>query len=92
MSWYPTEEAGIRAVVEIPDNDDPGRQHAQLVARSVYTSKLDVKIVDPSQPPAQGDLSNFLDSGGTLEQLNDLSRSVHDGRQTCTRPLLLPFA
>jgi hypothetical protein len=37
--------AGVESVVVFPDNDDPGRAHADAVARSCYAAGLAVKVV-----------------------------------------------
>ena len=61
-----------KAVVILPDNDDPGRDHAQKVARSVHGIATSVKIVELPDLPAKGDVSDWLDAGGTLEYLQVL--------------------
>jgi len=50
-----------RDVIIIPDNDEPGRRHAELVAKSLYRIANSIKVV--SLPvKAKGDVSDFLDS------------------------------
>ncbi|CCF84135.1 AAA family ATPase [Nitrolancea hollandica] len=58
-----------RYVAIIPDNDDPGRRHAEQVARSLYGVVTEVRIVTLPGLPDKGDVSDWLDNGGTPEQL-----------------------
>jgi hypothetical protein len=64
-------------VYVIPDNDQPGRDHAQQVAKSLTSAGATVRNVDlpgPSKPGA--DASNWLEAGGTAEQLYALADSA----------------
>ena len=61
-----------RTVVILPDNDHPGRDHAQKVAGSLHGIATSVKIVELPDLPAKGDVSDWLDAGGTLEYLQVL--------------------
>jgi DNA primase len=63
---------GRRAIV-LPDNDDTGRDHARAVAASLCGRAASVKVVDLPDLPEKGDVSDFLDAGGTVEQLRELA-------------------
>ena len=63
--------AGVADVIIIPDNDDPGRQHAQTVATSCHRAGLRVRILSVPDVPAKGDISDYLDRHST-EDLRDL--------------------
>lgn len=65
---------GARVII-IPDNDPPGRKHVDMVAASVAPYAEWVKVVELPGVPYKGDLSDYLDAGGTLDQLKQL---VHD--------------
>ena len=54
-------EAGVKRVVVVPDQDDPGRAHAKQVARSCHAVGLGVKIVTLPDVPPKGDLSDYLE-------------------------------
>ena len=64
--------SGAETVTVLPDNDDPGRQHVGSVARSCAAAGLLVKIVALPNLPLKGDVSDWLDAGGTVEQLEAL--------------------
>ena len=56
-----------KVVVIIPDNDDPGRSHAEDVLRSVsgHTTAL---ILELPGLPEGGDVSDWLEEGGVRDQ------------------------
>ena len=65
--------AGKRVVI-FPDNDEPGRQHAQAVAKSAAVYAEAVKIVDLPGLPEKGDVSDFLKD----HTAQDLMKAVAD--------------
>ena len=70
--------AGIETVVILPDHDASGRAHADTVARSCHTAGLTVKIVILPDLPPKGDVSDWLDREGTVEQLNALVEATQE--------------
>jgi hypothetical protein len=52
--------AGVQRVRVLPDNDDPGRDHANEVARSCLAAGLDARVVMLPELPLKGDVSDFL--------------------------------
>jgi Homeodomain-like domain len=61
------------SVVIIGDNDEPGRSHAGAVAKALAPIAARVRLLDlaacwPECPP-KGDISDWLASGGTRDQL-----------------------
>ena len=60
-------------VVILPDNDDAGRNHAQVVAASVAITAKRVRILELPDLPAKGDVSDWLAAGGDAEQLAELT-------------------
>jgi putative DNA primase/helicase len=60
----------------IEDSDEPGRQHAQKIARSLRGKALSVAIVELPGLPDKGDASDFLNAGGTIEQLIALGKAA----------------
>src|ERR1035438_7116769 len=61
-----------KRVCIIPDNDDKGRKHAAQVASILSPVVKSIKILTIPGLPEKGDVSDFLESGGTLEQLRTL--------------------
>ncbi len=57
----------------LPDNDDPGRAHAQAVARSLHGKAASVRVVELPDLPPKGDVSDWLDAGGGVPQLGELA-------------------
>jgi hypothetical protein len=77
-SAYTTERWAALArthVVIFPDNDDPGRKHAQRVAEACYPLAASVRVIDLPDLPEKGDVSDWLGRGGTLEALGALVSS-----------------
>lgn len=58
-----------RPVVIIPDNDEPGRKHAAQVARFLSGIATSIKVVELPNLLPKGDFSDWLDAGGTLDEL-----------------------
>jgi Domain of unknown function (DUF927) len=61
-----------RAVVIIPDNDEEGRRHAELVAKKLKGVARSIKILQLAGLAEGEDVSNWFDKGGTPEQLRSI--------------------
>ncbi|OQY41779.1 MAG: hypothetical protein B6240_14730 [Desulfobacteraceae bacterium 4572_87] len=59
-------------VVILPDNDEPGRKHAVKVARMIHGIAKSVTVIDLPGLPEKGDVSDWIQSGGTKEALQKL--------------------
>ena len=64
-----TEDLRGRDVLNLPDNDAPGRDHALKVAAAVHGVAKTVKIVELPGLREKGDASDWLDAGHTVEDL-----------------------
>ena len=53
----------------LPDNDKPGADHARQVAQSLRGVAADVRILELPDLPPKGDVSDWIDAGGTAEAL-----------------------
>lgn len=62
-----------RRVVVIPDNDRPGRAHAQAVAASLAGRATEVRVLTLPDLPEKGDVSDWLQRGGSREALEALA-------------------
>ncbi len=65
-----------KRVAIFPDNDDPGRAHAQQVAGHLHGVAAVVKVVELPGLPEKGDVSDWLKAGGTAEQLQALVKAA----------------
>src|SRR5262249_52978043 len=83
-----------RNVVIIPDNDPPekkypegkGRAHARQVAQSLRGKAASIKILELPGLPPKGDVSDFLDAGGTIDRLRDLAAGAPEWTPPATGP------
>jgi hypothetical protein len=62
-----------RNVVILPDNDQPGREHAEQVSKSLGGIVASAKVVSLPGLPEKGDVSDWLNEGGTAERLRELA-------------------
>jgi putative DNA primase/helicase len=58
----------------IPDNDDPGRKHAQQVAANLYGKVASIKMLELSGLPEKGDVSDWLVGRDPETAAEELSR------------------
>ena len=62
-----------RTVVVLPDNDNAGAQHGAAVASAVGRAAASVKVLALPNLPPKGDVSDWLNAGGTAAQLKQLA-------------------
>lgn len=69
--WRPEYNEHLRGrhVVILPDNDQPGRQHAGDIARHLCDIAASVKIVELPGLREKGDVSDYLDAGHDKDDL-----------------------
>ena len=65
-------------MVILPDNDKPGRDHAEAVARSLVGIAASVKILALPGLVDKQDVSDWLDAGHTVEELEQLADAAPD--------------
>lgn len=73
------------------DNDDPGRAHAQAVARSLHGKAASVRVVELPGLPEKGDVSDWLDAGGHLPQLGELAYDTPAWQPSAEPPAPMPL-
>jgi putative DNA primase/helicase len=59
-------------VVIVADNDGPGGEHAEMVATELLPFAASVKILKLPDVPEKGDLSDWIEAGGTRERFDSL--------------------
>ncbi len=89
--WRPEYNDHFRgqSVYIVPDNDKPGRDHANQVAQSLYGIAKRIKVVELRSVPEKGDLSDWLDQGHTKAELIELVKAVPEwkpGTSNATAP------
>jgi hypothetical protein len=71
-------------VVIIHDNDSAGRNHAQQVATALHRVARRVRVLDLTQVwrecPEKGDISDWIEAGGTVEKLGVIAGTLSDYR------------
>jgi putative DNA primase/helicase len=68
-----------RHIAILADNDDPGRKHAGKKAPYAHNAgAASVRIVHFPELPAKGDVSDFIEAGGTAEQLYARIEAAHE--------------
>jgi putative DNA primase/helicase len=74
-NWRPefNQHFAGRDVIILPDNDGPGLAQAEDVARSLYPVAKSVRVVWLSGVPQKGDVSDWLDAGHTIADLEEIS-------------------
>lgn len=56
-------------VIILPDNDDPGRKHKDVVGRALTGIASSIQVLDLPDLPEKGDVSDWLAAGGDAEKL-----------------------
>ena len=73
---YTAQLAGAARVVVLPDNDPPGKAHMQAIAQALRGQVADLRILELPELPAKGDVSDWLNQGHTLDQLQALAATA----------------
>jgi putative DNA primase/helicase len=67
--------AGAEVVI-LPDNDEPGRSHAAMVAASLQGKAASIRVLALPGLPDKGDVVDWITSGGTADKLTALARTA----------------
>jgi putative DNA primase/helicase len=84
--WRPelSQHLRDRRVCIIPDYDETGEKHAATVARSLAGIATDVRVLRLPNLIPKGDISDWLDAGGTAEELTRLIAEAPAGEWATT--------
>lgn len=74
-------------VVILPDNDEAGRKHGELVAKALHGIAASVKVLLLPRLPEKGDPFDFLAAGGTRESLEAIVSEAPEWSPVTVRPL-----
>ncbi len=75
-----------RRVAVLPDNDEPGRKHAETVAWAIHGIAESVRVVELPELPHKGDVSDWLNQGGTKGKLIELIKQALEWTPTEVKP------
>jgi KaiC/GvpD/RAD55 family RecA-like ATPase len=78
-----------RDVVILPDNDEAGHKHAAQVFANLMPVARRVRIVELPGLQSKGDVSDWLDAGGSLEELRRLVDAADPPPSAASTPLAL---
>jgi twinkle protein len=81
-----------RRVAIIPDNDEPGRQHAESVAAQLRPVAAAVAILALPNLPPKGDLADWIAAGGTADDLLTRASKAFRSAQSDAQPSVLKFS
>jgi len=74
----------------VEDNDDVGRQHAHDVAGKLKSVARSIKTVSLPGLPLKGDVSDWLEAGGTVAQLEAIAAATRHWEETPIKPVERP--
>lgn len=72
------------AVVVLPDNDTPGKHHAESIKAALTGIAASVRVLELPNIPEKGDVSDWLVRGGTTAQLIALVETLSTPKQEDT--------
>lgn len=80
--WTKCDRAALagRHVVILPDNDQPGRQHARAIVRDLAGKAASVRVLELPELPAKGDVSDWIERGSTADELRRLAAEVPEAK------------
>ena len=67
-------------VIILPDNDKPGRNHANQVVKSLTGVAASIKVLPLPGLPEGGDAYDWIEAGGTANKLWELVEEVERGK------------
>jgi AAA domain len=71
-------------VVILPDNDDPGRKHAEQVARTLVGVASRIRVLALPNLPPKGDVVDWHQAGRAREEFDALVARASDWKETKT--------
>ena len=75
-----------KAIVLLPDNDNPGREHMVKIAQSLNGSTAGIKLVELQELPSKGDVSDFIATFSDLQEAAERLAVIIDNAKPYTPP------
>lgn len=72
-------------IIILPDNDNAGRKHAEDVATRLHSKAKSIRILALPDLPDKGDVSDWLDNGGDIENLYQLAENAPEWEPSQTK-------
>lgn len=80
-----------KTVAILPDNDESGQKHAEAVAASLVGIATEVLVIQLPGLPPKGDVTDFINAGGTADDLMDLVQRAQPSKSsTIPQPVRAP--
>jgi RecA-family ATPase len=79
-----------RDLIVLPDNDAPGRAHAEDVAAKLRDVAASIVRLDLPDLPEKGDVVDWLAAGGTVEALEALAAKARESAKAPPLPVISP--
>ncbi len=73
---YTAQLAGAARVILLPDHDEPGRAHMAAIAQALQGRVGEVRLLELPGLPAKGDVSDWLNQGHTVAELQALAAAA----------------
>jgi putative DNA primase/helicase len=73
---YTAQLAGAARVILLPDHDEPGRAHMRAIAQALKGRVGEIRLLELPGLPDKGDVSDWLNQGHTLEELQTLAEQA----------------
>ncbi len=73
VPWFADKHIAI-----FPDNDEPGRKHAEAVAKLLHPVAASIRIVEIPGLELKGDIGDYLSTGKTAEDVYALYEAAQD--------------
>ena len=74
-------------VIILADNDDPGKKLAATIKKDLKGISKSVKIIVPMPDTPKADITDYFEAGHTVEEFENLIRTVDDTESICTDAL-----
>ncbi|WP_067936864.1 phage/plasmid primase, P4 family [Alicyclobacillus kakegawensis] len=69
-------------IIILPDNDEPGRKHAEQVAHILSQVAKQIRLVNLPDLPPKGYVTDWLEAGHSVDDLLDIIRQAPDWQPT----------
>ncbi|MCG6157101.1 phage/plasmid primase, P4 family [Rubinisphaera margarita] len=73
-------------VILAADNDDAGEAHVQKAAKNLKGRAASIRIVRFPELPRKGDVTDFIEAGGTVEQLRERALQAEEWTEPPPEP------